>query len=184
VCVCMSLCLSLPPFLSLSLSIYIYIYIYMYMYMYMYIYIYIYIYTYTYTHIHIWQTNTPQKGLEQYPLRPELAESAFFLHRATGEDYYRWAGARILDSLNTQQILESPLHREFHKTNILQTLTFEFFFCVRHARVQCGYAAVENVTSKVLRDHMDSYFLAETVKYLVNCFFKSQHPGKSKLSTP
>lgn len=85
-------------------------------------------------------TNEPQQGLGQYPLRPELAESAFFLHRSTGDDYYRWAGATILDSLNT------------------------------HARVKCGYAAVENVSTKVLRDHMDSYFLAETVKYLYLLF--------------
>ena len=89
--------------------------------------------------------NEPQQGLGQYPLRPELAESAFFLHRSTGEDYYRWAGATILDSLN------------------------------KHARVECGYAAVENVTTKALRDHMDSYFLAETVKYLYLLFDESPH---------
>ena len=89
-------------------------------------------------------TDEPQAGLGQYPLRPELAESSFFLYRATGLDYYRWAGATILDSLNA------------------------------HARVQCGYAAVENVSSKVLRDHMDSYFLAETVKYLYLLFDESE----------
>jgi len=85
-------------------------------------------------------SDEPQQGLGQYPLRPELAESAFFLHRSTGDDHFRWAGAAIIDSLNT------------------------------HARVQCGYAAVENVSTKVLRDHMDSYFLAETVKYLYLLF--------------
>ncbi len=35
------------------------------------------------------------------------------------------------------------------------------------ARTQCGFAAVENVapSKKPLRDHMDSYFLAETLKF-------------------
>mmetsp|Transcript_24831 Transcript_24831/g.59085 ORF Transcript_24831/g.59085 Transcript_24831/m.59085 type:complete len:543 (+) Transcript_24831:178-1806(+) len=89
-------------------------------------------------------TNAPQEGLGQYPLRPELAESAFYLYRATGEDAYRLAGAKIIDSLNS------------------------------YARVECGYAAVENVTTKALRDHMDSYFLAETVKYLYLLFDESE----------
>jgi mannosidase alpha-like ER degradation enhancer 2 len=35
------------------------------------------------------QTGEPQEGLKQYPLRPEMAESAFYLHRATGDDEYR-----------------------------------------------------------------------------------------------
>ena len=36
-----------------------------------------------------------------------------------------------------------------------------------HARTPCGFAAVENVapSKKPLRDHMDSYFLAETLKF-------------------
>mmetsp|Transcript_34240 Transcript_34240/g.78128 ORF Transcript_34240/g.78128 Transcript_34240/m.78128 type:complete len:509 (-) Transcript_34240:63-1589(-) len=82
----------------------------------------------------------PQPGMGQYPLRPELAESAFYLWRATGDPYYRLAGQDIIESLN------------------------------KHARVPCGFAAVENVTTKELRDHMDSYFLAETVKYLYLLF--------------
>ncbi|KAJ1495828.1 glycoside hydrolase [Baffinella frigidus] len=85
-------------------------------------------------------TGQPQPGMGQYPLRPELAESAFYLYRATGDAKYRIAGAEMIASLNT------------------------------HARVQCGYAAIENVTTKELRDHMDSYFIAETVKYLYLLF--------------
>lgn len=38
------------------------------------------------------QTGEPQDGLKQYPLRPEMAESAFYLHRATGDDEYRLVG--------------------------------------------------------------------------------------------
>ena len=36
-----------------------------------------------------------------------------------------------------------------------------------YARTKCGFAAVENVapSKKPLRDHMDSYFLAETLKF-------------------
>uniref|UniRef100_A0A7S4PR72 alpha-1,2-Mannosidase n=1 Tax=Guillardia theta TaxID=55529 RepID=A0A7S4PR72_GUITH len=84
--------------------------------------------------------HAPEKGLEQYPLRPELAESAFYLYRATGKDKFRQAGAIILSSLE------------------------------KYAKVQCGYAAIENVETKKVRDHMDSYFLAETVKYLYLLF--------------
>jgi len=89
-------------------------------------------------------TNQPQEGLGQYPLRPEMIESAFYLYRATGDDYYRFAGQTILESLNT------------------------------HALSECGYAAIENVTSKKKRDHMDSYFLAETVKYMYLLFDDSE----------
>ena len=33
-------------------------------------------------------------------------------------------------------------------------------------RAPCGYAATRNVETRLLEDRMDSYFLAETLKYL------------------
>lgn len=83
-------------------------------------------------------TKKVEKGLGQYPLRPEVAESLFYLYQATGKEQYRDAGRMMVSNLNT------------------------------HARTPCGFAAVENVapSKKPLRDHMDSYFLAETLKYL------------------
>ena len=37
-------------------------------------------------------------------------------------------------------------------------------------KAQCGYAATKNVATRVLDDRMDSYFLAETLKYLYLLF--------------
>jgi len=85
----------------------------------------------------------PVEHKEQYPLRPELGESAFYLWRATKNNKYRKAGLRMIESLN------------------------------KYARTSCGFAAVENVVTKELRDHMDSYFLAETLKYLYMLFDES-----------
>ncbi|EIE19324.1 seven-hairpin glycosidase [Coccomyxa subellipsoidea C-169] len=73
---------------------------------------------------------------QYYPLRPELMESAFYLHQATGDVAYMQAGQHMLESLN------------------------------RHARVDGGYASVRSVGSMEKEDHMHSFFLAETCKYL------------------
>jgi hypothetical protein len=37
-------------------------------------------------------TKKVEKGLGQYPLRPEVAESLFYLYQATGKEQYRDAG--------------------------------------------------------------------------------------------
>ncbi|XP_068617781.1 ER degradation-enhancing alpha-mannosidase-like protein 3 [Battus philenor] len=76
----------------------------------------------------------------QYPLRPEFLESTYFLHRATGDDHYLLVGRSVLRSLQ------------------------------RHTRVPCGYAAVNDVRTRVHEDRMDSYVLAETFKYLYMLF--------------
>lgn len=71
-----------------------------------------------------------------YPLRPELVESAYLLYRATGDTAYRAMGEAVISSLNTV------------------------------SRVQHGYASVKNVLTGELEDHMHSFFLAESCKYL------------------
>ena len=38
------------------------------------------------------------------------------------------------------------------------------------SRVACGYASIADVDTKRLDDRMDSYFLAETLKYLFLLF--------------
>ena len=73
-------------------------------------------------------------GQAGYPLRPELAESAMYLHQATSDPAYLELGKQIVTSL--------------------QQLT----------RVPCGFASMENVVTKELTDIMDSFFLAETCK--------------------
>lgn len=81
-----------------------------------------------------------QSGQRGYPLRPELVESLFYMYQATEEDEWLEAGKEVL-------------------------FTIENF-----AKTPCGYAAVEDVETFVLRDHMDSFFLAETCKYLFLLF--------------
>jgi len=69
-----------------------------------------------------------------YPLRPELLESAYHLYRATNDSYWLRFGAEALISLDS------------------------------HCRTECGFADVEHVLSKKLKDRMQSFFLSETMK--------------------
>jgi len=94
--------------------------------------------------------SVPGSGL--YPLRPELLESCYFLHRATmdigneGEEVdggWVWAADFALQSL--------------------ESLT----------KTDCGYANIKNVGNGIpleLEDNMPSYFLSETLKYLYLIF--------------
>ena len=75
-----------------------------------------------------------------YPLRPELVESAYYLYRATRDPYYLHVGAEMLDSIATT------------------------------CKTRCGYAAVADVRDRRVEDRMDSFFLAETLKYLYLLF--------------
>uniref|UniRef100_A0A667X6I5 alpha-1,2-Mannosidase n=1 Tax=Myripristis murdjan TaxID=586833 RepID=A0A667X6I5_9TELE len=76
----------------------------------------------------------------QHPLRPEFAESTYFLYKATGDPYYLEVGRTVLDNLN------------------------------RFARVPCGFAAMKDVRTGSHEDRMDSFFLAEMFKYLFLLF--------------
>ncbi|KAJ1364113.1 hypothetical protein KIN20_024127 [Parelaphostrongylus tenuis] len=75
-----------------------------------------------------------------YPLRPEFVESTYYLYRATKNPFYLNVGREILDSLNSK------------------------------TRVKCGFATVHNVDDGSLEDRMESFFLAETMKYLYLLF--------------
>ncbi|CAL8104104.1 unnamed protein product [Orchesella dallaii] len=77
---------------------------------------------------------------EGYPLRPELIESAMYLYRAT----------------------EDPQMLEIGE---------DFLHSIEHvARTECGYATIRDVTTMTLEDRMESFFLAETIKYLYLLF--------------
>uniref|UniRef100_A0A3P8UY28 alpha-1,2-Mannosidase n=1 Tax=Cynoglossus semilaevis TaxID=244447 RepID=A0A3P8UY28_CYNSE len=80
----------------------------------------------------------------QHPLRPEFAESTYFLYKATEDPYYLEAGRTILENLN------------------------------RFARVPCGFAAMKDVRTGSHEDRMDSFFLAEMFKYLFLLFAESE----------
>lgn len=77
---------------------------------------------------------------EGYPLRPELIESIMYLYRATGDPWLIDAGLDILRSIQ------------------------------HSAWTPCGYATVKNVLTHTLEDRMESFFLAETTKYLYLLF--------------
>ena len=76
-------------------------------------------------------------------LRPETVESLFILYRVTGKQIYRDWGAKIHEAIE------------------------------KYARVPTGgYAVIKNVDSLpvVHEDKMETFFLAETLKYLFLLF--------------
>mmetsp|Transcript_23713 Transcript_23713/g.60056 ORF Transcript_23713/g.60056 Transcript_23713/m.60056 type:complete len:572 (+) Transcript_23713:164-1879(+) len=80
-------------------------------------------------------------GNVPYPLRPEVAESTAALFLATGDHLYLKFGARMVDSL--KRVTKAPLG---------------------------GFASVRSVATGELEDHMPSFYLAETLKYLYLLF--------------
>ena len=70
-----------------------------------------------------------------YVLRPENIESAFYLYRATGDQKYLTMGETMFKSL------------------------------VKYCKTGSGYAELSDVRTKEKNDAMQSFFLAETLKY-------------------
>jgi mannosidase alpha-like ER degradation enhancer 2 len=70
-----------------------------------------------------------------YALRPEIIESAYYLHTYTHDPKYLEMGRTFLKDLKA---------------------------C---CRTESGYAALKNVETKEKADRMESFFLAETLKY-------------------
>jgi mannosidase alpha-like ER degradation enhancer 2 len=75
-----------------------------------------------------------------YVLRPEIIESAYYLYHYTKDPKYLKMGEAFYNGL------------------------------VNYCRAKSGYAALKNVISKEKADQMDSFFLAETLKYLYLLF--------------
>lgn len=75
-----------------------------------------------------------------YALRPEIIESAYYLYSFTHDSRYREMGQTFLDSL------------------------------VKYCRTDVAFAALQNVETKKQGDRMESFFLAETLKYLYLLF--------------
>jgi ER degradation enhancer, mannosidase alpha-like 2 len=71
-----------------------------------------------------------------YELRPEIIESTYYLHYFTGKPLYLDMGKTFADSLD------------------------------KYCRTETGFAALVNVETRQQRDDMESFFLAETLKYL------------------
>ncbi|XP_019743318.1 ER degradation-enhancing alpha-mannosidase-like protein 2 isoform X1 [Hippocampus comes] len=77
---------------------------------------------------------------EGYPLRPELVESAMYLFKATADHTYLQLGLDAVESVE------------------------------RIAKTPCGYASVKDLRDHQLDNRMESFFLAETIKYLYLLF--------------
>lgn len=77
---------------------------------------------------------------EGYPLRPELIESAMYLYKATGDPTFMQLGRDAIESID------------------------------KISRVNCGFATVKDVRDHKLDNRMESFFLAETIKYLYLLF--------------
>lgn len=86
-------------------------------------------------------TEVPKAGRHSF-LRPETAESLFYLHRFTGDERYRLWGEQLFNAI------------------------------LMHGKVEAGFASVQDVgkvpTDKV--DEMQSFVMAETLKYLYLLF--------------
>ncbi len=70
-----------------------------------------------------------------YVLRPENIESAYYLHQITGDARYLKMGKTMFENI------------------------------VEHCKVEAGFAAISDVRTMEKRDEMESFFLAETLKY-------------------
>ena len=86
-----------------------------------------------------YQTLEPGK-FAGYQLRPEIIESAYYLHTFTQDPRYLTMGRTFLDDL------------------------------VARCRTGAGYTVLQTVVSGKQGDKMPSYFLAETLKYLYLLF--------------
>jgi mannosidase alpha-like ER degradation enhancer 2 len=75
-----------------------------------------------------------------YELRPEIIESNYYLYHATHDAKYLIMGSTYFDAL------------------------------VKYCRTDEGYAALADVRSKQKKDSMESFFFAETLKYLYLLF--------------
>ena len=99
---------------------------------------------------YMYKDNNVHPSEKQYPLRPELIESTAMLWSASGDEKYRRAGLKLANDLRD------------------------------NCEVKHGYASVKDVRSLVpkkgkkkspiLENHMPSFFLAETCKYLYLLF--------------
>lgn len=78
----------------------------------------------------------------KYLLRPEAIESVFLMYRLTGNEYWREKGWTMFEAIN------------------------------KHTRTQLAHSAIQDVTSDDPRprDEMESFWLAETLKYFYLLF--------------
>jgi len=86
-------------------------------------------------------------GSQPYLLRPEAAESIFYMFYFTGDPKYRAMAGEIWEAIQ------------------------------KHCRSEHGYSSVQDVTKRYPKqtDHMETFFLSETLKYLYLTFVPNPH---------
>lgn len=87
----------------------------------------------------------PTKGQVNYPLRPELVESVFYLHWATRDPAWIGVAKAMLTSL--------------------EALT----------KVDCGFAQIADVRTHEKENLMDSFVMSETLKYMYLVFLNDEN---------
>jgi len=87
--------------------------------------------------------STMKIAYDGYELRPEIIESAYYLHQFTQDPHYVQMGRSFFDSL------------------------------IKYCRTEAGYASLSSIEKKTQKDEMPSFFLAETLKYLYLLFSPS-----------
>ncbi|CAF0738850.1 unnamed protein product [Didymodactylos carnosus] len=85
-------------------------------------------------------TQEPVQNREGYPLRPEHIESLMYVYKATNDDQLLFMAADIFEAIES---------------------------C---CKTSCGYTSLKNVKDHQLDNRMESFFLAETIKYLYLIF--------------
>jgi hypothetical protein len=103
-----------------------------------------------------------------YPLRPELVESLYHLYQATRDPVWLHLGKGILITLQNRTRVVPP-QREPGEDGAEEGRAW-FSRELTGRGQECGYAGVADVETGVLEDHMNSFFLAETLKYLYLLF--------------
>jgi ER degradation enhancer, mannosidase alpha-like 2 len=83
---------------------------------------------------------TRRVAAPRYFLNPEIMESSYYLYRATGDERYLTMSATFLSDLK------------------------------KHCRVEGGFSELKSVVTMEPSDRMESYFFAETLKYLYLIF--------------
>lgn len=90
-------------------------------------------------------TGDIEGGLGWWLGRPEFIESTYHLYRATGDPWYLHIGEMVMKDIQ------------------------------RYCIAPCGWSGIQDVRTGELNDRMESFFLGETMKYLI-LLFANDHP--------
>jgi mannosidase alpha-like ER degradation enhancer 2 len=119
-------------------------------------------------HFKKWKLGAENSGANGYPLRPELAESTYLMHEYAFERG-RSSPDRRKRSENASKVAPAFVDGGAVATSWLAAGR-EMVLALNRTRVRCGFASVADIGNGRLEDHMPSFFLSETLKYLYLTF--------------